>query len=65
MVLTVSFENKSWSTETVLIDTMNDAKQHGLNIALLPTLTDVDDEASLNTIPKYTLADVHLSDKAG
>ncbi len=54
------FQNKNWSTDSVLTDTMNDAKNSGLNVALLPTLTDVDDEASLSSIPGYALTNVHL-----
>ena len=36
------FENKNWSTSTVLSDTMNDIKTLALNVHLLKELTDVD-----------------------
>lgn len=41
------FENKSWSTATVLPDTLADAARLGLRVALLPTLPDVDSAQDL------------------
>ncbi|MBO3271923.1 TIGR04282 family arsenosugar biosynthesis glycosyltransferase [Hymenobacter defluvii] len=43
----VLFENKTWSTPTVLADTLADAQRLGLRTALLPTLHDVDSAADL------------------
>lgn len=36
------FYNKSWSTETVLEDTLADAERLGLSISTLPVLSDID-----------------------
>jgi glycosyltransferase A (GT-A) superfamily protein (DUF2064 family) len=36
------FQGKSWSTATVLAETLADAQRLGLRIALLPELADVD-----------------------
>lgn len=41
------FQNKAWSTESVLTDTLADAARLGLRVAFLPTLRDVDDAADL------------------
>lgn len=41
------FENKQWSTETVLTSTINDFKMLGYNYFLLPVLTDVDEEENI------------------
>ncbi|GAB3865682.1 TIGR04282 family arsenosugar biosynthesis glycosyltransferase [Hymenobacter segetis] len=41
------FQNKTWSTDSVLSDTLADAAGLGLRVALLPTLRDVDDAADL------------------
>jgi len=41
------FENKSWSTPTVLAATLADAQRLGLRVALLPTLHDVDSAEDL------------------
>lgn len=41
------FANKSWSTDSVLAHTLNDAVRLGLRVAQLPTLRDVDDAADL------------------
>ena len=38
------FENMVWSTENVLSETLQRMKAHGKTIALLPELTDVDEE---------------------
>jgi len=43
------FENKAWSTDSVLSRTVQDAKQLNLLNFLLPTLTDVDEEKDLPT----------------
>lgn len=47
------FENKTWSSPTVLQDTLADAKTMGLTSALLPVLTDVDEVADLATMPAF------------
>lgn len=41
------FLNKTWSTETVLADTLADAQRMGLAVALLPPLSDVDNAEDL------------------
>jgi len=41
------FSNKPWSTENVLVDTLLDVKEMGLNYELLETLSDVDHETDL------------------
>ncbi|SFP82705.1 TIGR04282 family arsenosugar biosynthesis glycosyltransferase [Hymenobacter arizonensis] len=41
------FLNKEWSTASVLIDTVADAKRLGLRVAFLPELHDVDTAADL------------------
>ena len=38
------FENMVWSTENVLPETLHRIKTHGKTVALLPELTDVDEE---------------------
>ena len=38
------FENMVWSTENVLSETLQRMKAHGKTVALLPELTDVDEE---------------------
>ena len=43
------FENKAWSTASVLPDTLADAARLGLRVAQLPTLHDVDSVADLAT----------------
>ncbi|WP_223649841.1 TIGR04282 family arsenosugar biosynthesis glycosyltransferase [Hymenobacter psoromatis] len=43
------FQNKSWSTATVLPDTLADTARLGLRVALLPTLHDVDSVQDLAT----------------
>lgn len=37
------FENKQWSTNSVLNDTMNDFEKLGLNFHIMPVLTDIDE----------------------
>jgi len=44
------FQNKKWSTDSVLQDTLQDAKNKKITFALLPTLTDVDEEKDLISI---------------
>ena len=44
------FENKRWSTENVILDTMLDLKELNLSYALLPTLSDVDHEEDLGDL---------------
>jgi len=44
------FENKRWSTDSVLQDTLHNAKIKKISFALLPTLTDVDEEKDLISI---------------
>lgn len=39
------FSNKQWSTSSVYAATLQDATTHGLSLACLPVLTDVDTEA--------------------
>jgi rSAM/selenodomain-associated transferase 1 len=41
------FANKTWSTDSVLADTLADARRLGLRVALLPELRDVDTAADL------------------
>ncbi|MDB5263841.1 MAG: glycosyltransferase [Adhaeribacter sp.] len=41
------FNGKSWSTELVLKQTLADIQQQGLSVALLPLLTDIDEEKDL------------------
>ena len=41
------FANKAWSTDSVLADTLADARRLGLRVALLPELHDVDTAADL------------------
>jgi rSAM/selenodomain-associated transferase 1 len=43
------FENKNWSTPTVLSDTVTDIRDLGLNLYLLKELTDVDVYQDLST----------------
>lgn len=38
----ILFNNKQWSTATVLADTLADAAELGLRVAQLPTLSDID-----------------------
>ena len=41
------FQHKTWSTDSVLADTVADARRLGLRVALLPELRDVDDAEDL------------------
>lgn len=45
------FENKTWSTASVLNDTLADLKELNLTYKLLPTLSDIDVEADLLNYP--------------
>lgn len=47
-MITSLFENKQWSTETVLADTINDVKALDIGYALLPELSDIDTLEDLN-----------------
>jgi rSAM/selenodomain-associated transferase 1 len=51
------FEQIDWSTEGVLNQTMQRATEIGLEVKLLPTGFDVDDEASLRRLCEVLLAD--------
>lgn len=44
------FEEKQWSTASVLGDTVSNAETAGLNFALLPELIDIDEESDLKTM---------------
>jgi rSAM/selenodomain-associated transferase 1 len=44
------FENKAWSTDTVLRDTLADFKALGMSVARLETLRDVDTAADLDAL---------------
>lgn len=44
------FENKIWSTATVLEDTLKDLNNLGIDYTLLPMLTDIDEEKDLNLL---------------
>ncbi|MDQ4139456.1 MAG: TIGR04282 family arsenosugar biosynthesis glycosyltransferase [Bacteroidota bacterium] len=44
------FTDKKWSTDSVLPDTLNNIKAGGQTVALLPELTDVDEEKDLITM---------------
>ena len=41
------FENITWSTSSVMAETLAQAQKHGLNVALVPTWYDVDDKDDL------------------
>jgi rSAM/selenodomain-associated transferase 1 len=47
------FQNKAWSTASVLQQTLADAERLQLRVALLPELSDVDEEKDLVTIPGF------------
>lgn len=47
------FQHKTWSTDTVLAQTLADAKRLQVQVALLPLLSDVDEAADLATIPGW------------
>ena len=58
------FDQIDWSTERVLIQTMQRATEMGLEIKLLPIGYDVDDGASLQRLRKELLADTTPGDAA-
>ncbi len=45
------FDGINWSTETVLMETLNNVQMNDLNYSLLPTLVDVDTEEDLKLLP--------------
>ena len=58
------FEQIDWSTERVLIQTMQRATEIGLELKLLPTGYDVDDGVSLQRLRKELLTDTTPADAA-
>ena len=58
------FDQIDWSTERVLIQTMQRATEIGLELKLLPTGYDVDDGVSLQRLRKELLTDTTPSDAA-
>jgi len=58
------FEQIDWSTERVLIQTMQRATEIGLELKLLPTGYDVDDGVSLHRLRKELLAGTTSADAA-
>ncbi|MGE5212178.1 MAG: TIGR04282 family arsenosugar biosynthesis glycosyltransferase [Nitrospirota bacterium] len=58
------FEQIDWSTERVLNQTIERATEIGIDIRLLPTGYDVDDDASLRRLRQELLADKALPDIA-
>ena len=58
------FDQIDWSTERVLIQTMQRATEIGLELKLLPTGYDVDDGVSLQRLRKELLADTTPADAA-
>jgi rSAM/selenodomain-associated transferase 1 len=48
------FKDKTWSTDSVAPDTIEDFKRLNLNFALLEELTDIDTEEDLKSIPEKT-----------
>ena len=58
------FEQIDWSTERVLNQTMQRAADIGLEVKLLPTGYDVDDDASLRRLCNELLADTTAADMA-
>lgn len=49
------FRNKSWSTSSVMVDTVKDIEKNKLHAKLLGVLSDVDKEADLKTIKSSLL----------
>ncbi len=47
------FENKKWSSENVLLDTLLDIKKLNKTVHMLPTLSDVDFEEDLGELRKF------------
>jgi len=58
------FEQIDWSTERVLNQTMQRAAEIGLEVKLVPTGYDVDDDASLHRLSNELLADTTPADVA-
>ena len=58
------FEQIDWSTERVLNQTMQRATEIGIEVKLLPTGYDVDDDASLRRLCNELLADTTAADIA-
>ena len=58
------FDQIDWSTERVLNQTMQRATEIGIEVKLLPTGYDVDDDASLRRLCNELLADTTASDIA-
>ena len=58
------FDQIDWSTERVLIQTMQRATEIGLEVKLLPTGYDVDDDASLRRLCNELLGDTTAADIA-
>jgi glycosyltransferase A (GT-A) superfamily protein (DUF2064 family) len=58
------FEQIDWSTERVLNQTMQRATEIGIEIKLLPTGYDVDDDAGLRRLCNELLTDATSSDIA-
>lgn len=52
IVHTDLFKNKEWNTENVLLDTLIDLKKKNLTFKLLKTLTVVEEEKDLDSLPK-------------
>ena len=46
------FQNKSWSTSTLLNETLAELKSHNLNIGILETLNDIDTFEDLEQFPE-------------
>ncbi len=47
------FENMTWSTENVLLDTLLQIKKMGKSHTLLPTLNDIDEEKDLGELKNF------------
>lgn len=49
------FENKNWSWETVLTETVKDFRKYKLNYAQLPSLTDIDTIDDYRRFPEFQI----------
>ena len=58
------FEEIDWSTERVLNQTMQRATEIGIEVKLLPTGYDIDDDASLHRLCNELLTDTTSADIA-
>ncbi|MEO6722723.1 MAG: TIGR04282 family arsenosugar biosynthesis glycosyltransferase [Ferruginibacter sp.] len=56
-LLSFLFENKSWSTGSVLTETIKDLTTSGIRFELLVTLNDIDEEKD---VPQYLLEQINL-----